>query len=89
MVDNQPAPGAEGQHGAFDFSVCFLAGADAQTRVDRTGTENGDIGAVALQRRQRGGAGEQALIVIPLPPSRISSIPGRSLNAAGEYSSER
>ena len=66
MVRHQPVFRAGGEHGAFYVGIGLLAGAQAQFGMQRAGAENRDIGAVARHQRQRGAAGEQPLLTVPL-----------------------
>lgn len=47
-------------------SASASAGAQSKLGMQRAGAENRDIGAVARHQRQRGAAGEQPLLTVPL-----------------------
>ncbi len=66
MVRHQPVFRAGGEHGAFYVGIGLLAGAQSKLGMQRAGAENRDIGAVARHQRQRGAAGEQPLLTVPL-----------------------
>ena len=66
MVCHQPVLCAGGQHGALHVSIGLLARAQPQPGMKRAGAENGDVGPVAGDQRQRSAAGEQPLFTVPL-----------------------
>jgi hypothetical protein len=64
MVRHQPVFRAGGSMARFTASASWLA--LSPVRHERAGAENRDIGAVARHQRQRGAAGEQPLLTVPL-----------------------
>lgn len=49
MIGHQPMFRAGRQHGALNFSVRLLAGAEAEIGMERAGAENSDIRPIAFQ----------------------------------------
>lgn len=70
MIGHQPMFRAGRQHGALDFSIRLLTGAEAEVGVERTGAENSDIRPIAFQQRNRSATGKQALLHIPFTPQQ-------------------